>query len=203
MGRLRRAFAGSRTEIWKRLSDEIGGQFVEGGFWKPDRVDVSHGEWTVTLDTYTVSTGKVVMIFTRLRAPFVNPEGFRFTVYRRGLFTGLGKMLGMQDVDVGFPEFDEAFVIKGSEESRLRYLFANARIRELLSAQKDVKFAVKDDEGWFGTKFPDGVDLLEFVAGGVIEDIERLKGLYELFAETLDELCRMGSAYEGDPGVRL
>jgi hypothetical protein len=203
MGRLRGAFGSSRNEIWKRLSDEIGGQFVEGGFWKADRVDATHGEWTVTLDTYTVSTGKVVIVFTRLRAPFVNPEGFRFTVSRRGLFSGIGRMLGIQDVEVGFPEFDEAFVIKGSDESRLRYLFANGRIRELLSAQKDVKFSVKDDEGWFGTKFPEGVDELEFVAHGVIKDLDRLKQLYELFAETLAELCRMGSAYETDPGVRL
>jgi hypothetical protein len=37
----------------------------------------------------------------------------------------------------------------------------------------------------------------------VIKDLERLKQLYELFAETLGELCRMGSAYESDPGVRL
>jgi hypothetical protein len=32
---------------------------------------------------------------------------------------------------------------------------------------------------------------------------ERLKQLYELFAETLDQLCAIGSAYERDPGVAL
>lgn len=31
----------------------------------------------------------------------------------------------------------------------------------------------------------------------------RLQRLYELFAETLDELCRMGSAYNAAPDVRL
>jgi len=31
---------------------------------------------------------------------------------------------------------------------------------------------------------------------GVIKDVERLKQLFELFAETLDHLCRIGSAYE-------
>jgi hypothetical protein len=51
---------------------------------------------------------------------------------------------------------------------------------------------VKDDEGWFGTKFPDGVDELHFAVAGVIKDIDRLKGLYDLFAETLDELCPPG-----------
>jgi len=62
---------------------------------------------------------------------------------------------------------------------------------------------VGDDEGWFGPSFPEGVDKLEFMALGVIIDAERLKRLYELFAETLDELCRIGSAYEGAPGLEL
>ena len=62
---------------------------------------------------------------------------------------------------------------------------------------------VKDDEGWFGAKFPEGVDELYFAVAGVIADVTRLKLLYELFAETLDRLCAIGSAYERDPGVAL
>jgi hypothetical protein len=38
---------------------------------------------------------------------------------------------------------------------------------------------------------------------GVIKDVARLKLLYDLFSKTLDELCRMGSAYENDPQVKL
>jgi hypothetical protein len=42
-----------------------------------------------------------------------------------------------------------------------------------------------------------------FQVTGVIKDVERLKQLFYLFAETPDELCRMGSAYETNPGVSL
>ena len=55
-----------------------------------------------------------------MRAPYVNPEGFRFTIYRKGFFSDLGKLLGMQDIEVGDPEFDEAFIIKGNDEDRVR-----------------------------------------------------------------------------------
>ena len=160
-------------------------------------------QWIVTLDTYAVSTGKAVIVFTRMRAPYVNPDGFRFTIYRRGFFSGLGKRLGMQDIEVGFEEFDNEFIIKGNDESKLRQLFANPKIRELIEGQKDINFSVKDDEGWFGPTFPDGVDELAFVVAGVIKDVERLKHLYELFSTTLDELCRMGSAYQTSPGVKV
>jgi hypothetical protein len=51
--------------------------------------------------------------------------------------------------------------------------------------------------------FPAGVDELKFQVAGVIKDLDRLKLLYELFAETLDELCRMGSALDKTPPVKI
>jgi hypothetical protein len=202
MGVLRRLFGPSRKEIWKQLSDQIGGRYIEGGFARSDRVEATHEDWIVTLDTYTVSTGKVVIVFTRIRAPYVNPSGFRFTVHRKSVFSGMGKLLGMQDIEIGDSEFDDAFIVKGTDESKVRQLLSNPKIRELIAKQRDIQFSVKDDEGWFGRKFPEGVDELTFVVGGVIKDIDRLKLLFELFAETLDELCRMGAAYEGAADVR-
>jgi hypothetical protein len=203
MSVLRKIFGPSRDEIWRQLSAEIGGRYVEGRAFKPSRVDATHGEWIVTLDRFVVSTGKVVMVFTRMRAPYVNPDGFRFTVYRRGFFSDVAKWLGMQDVEIGHEPFDSDFIIKGTSEEKLRRLFANERLRDLIAAQKDIKFTVADDEGWFGTTFPDGVDELLFTVPGVITDIPRLKLLFELFSETLDELCRIGSAYERGPEVKL
>jgi hypothetical protein len=203
MGILRKWFGPSKAEVWRKLSEELDARFVKGGFARGDKVEVSHGEWTLTLDTYAVSTGKTTVIFTRMRAPYVNPSGFRFTIYRKGVFSGVAKRLGMQDIEVGHEPFDTDFIIKGTSEGQVRELFANARLRELLEAQKDVHLTVKDDEGWFGTKFPDGVDELLFHVAGIIKDIDRLKHLYELFAVTLDELCRIGAAYENAPGVQL
>jgi len=203
MGVVRRMFGPSQKEIWRQLSEDIHATYVDGGFWKGDKVQASHGQWTVTLDKYVVSTGKVTVVYTRMRAPYVNPDGFRFRVYRRGIFSNIGKFMGMQDVEIGHPEFDRDFIIKGSDEGKLRQLFANPKIRALIEGQKDIDFSVKDDEGWFGATFPDGVDELAFLVVGIIKDVDRLKQLYELFAETLDELCRMGSAYDSDPGVRI
>lgn len=199
----RKLFGPSREEVWRHLAAEIGARYVEGGFWKGDKVQAAHDEWTVTLDTYAVSTGKAVIIFTRMRAPYVNPDGFRFTVYRKGIFSGLGKRLGMQDVEVGDGAFDRDFIVKGTDEGRLRELFANPTIRDLIAKQPEIRFKVKDDEGWFGPAFPDGVDELCFAVPGVIKDVERLKLLYALFAETLDQLCRMGSAYKQPPNVSV
>jgi len=201
MGTWRKLFGPSKQEIWRQLTNEIEAHFVEGGFWKGDKVQATHGEWTMTLDTYAVSTGKTTIVFTRMRAPYVNPDGFRFTVYRKGIFSDIAKRFGMQDVEVGDEAFDRDFVIKGTDEAKLKDLFASPRIRELIATKPELQLTVKDDEGWFGPSFPDGVDELYFSVPGVIKDVEQLKRLYALFAETLDQLCRMGSAYKEPPNV--
>ena len=203
MGLLRKMFGPSREEIWRQLSQEIDATYVKRGWGKGDRVEAQHGEWTVTLDTYVVSTGKSATVFTRMRVPYVNPDGFKFSISRRGFFSDVAKFFGMQDIEIGDESFDAAFIIKASDEFKVKQLLENATIRALLNAQKSIQFKVVDDDGWCGPTFPEHTDQLQFVVGGVIKDIERLKNLYELFAETLDELCRIGSAYEGSPGVKL
>jgi hypothetical protein len=132
---------------------------VQGGFWKGGSKVRAHVDpWTVTLDTYTVSTGHSHVAFNRMRAPYVNPEGFRFAIYRKGFFSDLGKLLGMQDIEVGEPDFDEAFIIKGNDEDRVRVLFSEPKIRQMIEDQPQIRLEVRDSEGWFGPNFPEDVD---------------------------------------------
>jgi hypothetical protein len=168
-------FRASKDEVWRQLSEEIGAEVVQGGFGKGgNKVQAHVGPWTVTLDLgYSDEYGESVV--KRLRAPYVYPEGFRFTIYRKGFFSDLGKLLGMQDIEVGDPEFDEAFIIKGNDEERVRDLFVNPKIRQLIQAQPKVRLEVKDSEGWFGPRFPDDVDELHFEVLDVIKDVERLQ----------------------------
>jgi len=102
-----------KEAVWRQLCQEIGAEFIKGGLWKGAKVQAHVGTWTMTLDTYTISDGHSQTTYTRVRAPYVNPEGFRFTIYRKGVFSNLGKMLGMQDIEIGDPEFDEAFIVNG------------------------------------------------------------------------------------------
>jgi hypothetical protein len=44
---------------------------------------------------------------------------------------------------------------------------------------------------------------LYFQVGGVIRDVEALKGLFDLVAEILNTLCHIGSAYDNDPQITL
>ncbi len=199
----RKLFGPSKNEIWRQLSSEIDGRLVAGGFARGDKVEVTHGEWTLTLDTFVVSTGKSAVIYTRMRAPYVNPSGFRFTIYRRGFFSDIAKWFGMQDIEIGDESFDRDFIIKSTEPAKVLALLLDTRLRNLIAGLREVYLTVKDDEGYFGPTFPEGVDELCFQVVGIMKDKQQLKLLFDVFAETLDQLCRIGAAYEKPPDVKL
>src|SRR5258708_16700640 len=110
MNMLRESFGGWVDEVWR----QAGGHFVQGGFWESSQVRVHFKEWTITLDTCMKGNA----VYTRMCAPYVSKDGFRFTIYRKGFFSDLGKMLGMADDEIGEPNFDDAFVIKCRSEER-------------------------------------------------------------------------------------
>ena len=199
---LRSIFGPSREEIWRALSQELNARYVDD-FWGGDKVVATYKEWELVLDTYTVSTGQTTVTYTRMRAPYVNKDGFRFTIYRASIFSGMGKFLGMQDITIGDPVFDGEFIIKSNSDERVRRMLSNPQLKELFRAQPQIRMEVKNDEGIFARNFPDGVDLLQFSATGVIKDMNRLRNLFTLFAESLNTLCHIGSAYQDDPGLRL
>jgi len=86
MGLLRSVFGPSQNEIWGQIAADIGGDYIDKGFWSTNELRYRHGEWELLLDTYTVSNGKSSTTYTRLRAPFVNKDGLYFKIYREGRF---------------------------------------------------------------------------------------------------------------------
>ena len=196
-------FGPSKDEIWTQIATDIGGEFIEGGFWGKDVVLYKHGEWQILLDTYVVSTGKSSHSVTRMRAPFINKDDLYFKISREGFFSSIGKFFGMQDIEIGDPFFDEQFVIKGNNPEKIKLLLADDRIKELCQTQPRIQLSIKDDEGWFGTDFPEGVDELYFECVGVIKERALLKALFGLFCLILQRLVQIDSAYEDDPQVVL
>lgn len=196
----RKWFRNSKKEIWKQLAEELGGIHEDTKLGKPGLVRAWHQDWEVVLDTYTVSNGKSSVTYTRIRAPYVNRDDFKFKIYRKHLFTGVGKAFGMQDVIVGHPEFDRDFVIQGNDEKKLRMMFEHGGIRQLIEFQPKIHFRIKEDEErLFHPNFPPDINELYYQNAGYITNLDQLHDLYELFAITLDHLCAIGSAYEDDP----
>ena len=196
-------FGPSKDEIWAQIATDIGGEFIQGGFWGKDVLIYKHGEWQILLDTYVVSAGTSSYTVTRMRAPFVNKDGLYFKISRQGFFGSIGKFFGMQDIEIGDPFFDKQFIIKGNTPEKIKLLLADRNIKELCQTQPRIQLSIKDNEGWFGTDFPEGVDALNFECVGVIKETALLKALFALFCLILERLVRIDSAYADDPEVIL
>ncbi|PCI97680.1 MAG: DUF3137 domain-containing protein [Flavobacteriales bacterium] len=204
MGFLRDIFGPSKDEIWQQVANEIGGKFEDKGWFEKDVLRFKSGQWEITLDTFTRSSGNNNhSTYTRMRVPFVNRDGLRFEIYEEGIFSSIGKYFGMQDIVVNDRFFDDKYIIKGNQPERVRLLLQDENLQELINIQNDIQFSVKDDEGWFGASFPEGVDELYFECYGVMKDVDELKYLFELFSATLERLVEIDSAYETNPRIRL
>jgi hypothetical protein len=194
----------NQDQLRLQLVDDLRRQYPDGQWWKMGGVEVCCKNWTITLDQYNVPVGKTVAPHTRFRAPYVNTDGFRFCVYNKSVFTELGQVLGLvQDIEIGDEFFDREFVIQGNSADKVREMLRNRELRAILEAQPYVCFEVKDDEGWFGSKFPDGVDEVYLLLPGHVQDFERLGRLFQLFATVLHHLNSTGSASAQDPGLSL
>lgn len=196
-------FGLSKKEVWKQLANEIDANYIDNGFWEGDKVEVYIDNWIIVMDTYAVQTGKTSTTYTRVRAPFISYDDFYFKIYRTGLFSGIGKMLGMEDIEIGYESFDEDFVIKSNYKEKVSALFANESIRNLIQLQPEIRLEIRDDEGFFKGHFPKNVDELYFEVNNIIKDIDRLKGVFKIFELVLKELCNIGVASTEYPEIKL
>ena len=194
-----RRFEASDARVWQAVAEQVGGRFKPESLFDNPKIQVRVDAWILTLD---VAFPERPERFTRLRAPYVNPEGFRFHVYREAACGDLSTLLGGQDVRVGEPSFDAAFVVKANDEARIRELLTPA-LRDQLLAHPRFSLQVKDDEGWFGANFPEGVDELYMSLPKLVVDETELMAAFRLFAATLRRLCEMGVAYSQPANVRL
>jgi hypothetical protein len=191
-------FAHHEKEVWRKLSDELGGSFQDDTGWRNDEVRIRDGEWTVTLSFVGHRGARLDAIYTRFRAPYVNPEKVRFELYHQEWAHRLAHLLGWQDVQIGDPRVDKMFVVKASDEAKVKELLSAQAIRDLLVTEKSLHVAVRDAEKFFHPEFPEGVDELVVEVPDKVADLARLERLYRLFAAILHALGRHSSAYRRD-----
>ncbi len=71
------------------------------------------------------------------------------------IWTQIATDIGGEFIDRGF--WDKNVVIKGNSPEKIKLLLADDRIRELCQRLPRIHLWIKDDEGMFGTDFPEGV----------------------------------------------
>ncbi len=79
---------------------------------------------------------------TGFNAQITHNKGFTFAVHPDGFIDDIGKFLGMQDVEVGYPELDHHLIIKTNDEEKVKSLFTDSDVRSVLETLEDFDLGI-------------------------------------------------------------
>jgi hypothetical protein len=170
-----------REELFRKLAEELGGEFVDEEGWRQDKVHATAGGWAVTLDFDLHHGYGWECVHTRFHAP-VGPTDLHFRIFEQELLSVVARLAGMQDIRIGDPKFDRAFVVQASDEKRLREILAAPELRALLCGEPQIEVTLKPPAT--------GATAAELTieVPGRVEDGARLRRLYDAFAMLLAAL---------------
>ena len=108
------------------------------------------------------------------------------------MLTAFWKLFNYQDVEIGNPDFDHKFVIKGSDERMLKDMFRDHMYRKLISNEKQFELKIHKPKSRVAKKLPEGVGELYYHVVGFIKDPAKLDHLGQMMKSTADQLEKIG-----------
>jgi hypothetical protein len=187
----------SRDEVWAALAAERGGELVRNRRGGLKRVRIPLAPWLAVLDEYVESSGHSHHTYTRMRALYRARDDFRFRVYPRSVFSGLGIFFGMQALRIGHPVIDGRWIVKSNSEGRVRSLLLLPEVVRALQAAGQGRFETKP----LRRGAPPGTNQLHLQLSGQVKDAVQLGAMIDLFGVSLEQLARIGAAARESVGV--
>lgn len=183
--------------VWRNFADEKGGETVEsreGSELVELSIPVPGIEATVTF-TPVVHQGRKKHRGTTAMLPFEPDDAFIFAIQTEKWIDQVGKAFGLQDVQVQDQLFDSQFLIQGNEEQKIRSLFTDLRLRELLLLQPPSQLRVITDSSQFDPEWfvPEGLHTIVYRQDALLEKIDQLQNVYDILTCTLQQLGALGS----------
>lgn len=123
--------------------------------------------------------------FTAFKAPVTSEHDFRFALHHQDLIDTVGKFFGMEDVVIGYPEFDDALIVKTNDRERTRRIFADVNLREVFQLLHSFTLHLTHHHVAGQTEKQPFLEL--DISKGVI-DPEVLRNLYDAFYKVLSRI---------------
>jgi hypothetical protein len=132
--------SGNEDEIWQQITTDFNKESDSLGY----KVVIEQQNKRILLDIDIDLGGGFEGGYesTMLRAQIKSLEDFRFAIHHESFIDEVGKFFGMQDVIIGYPEFDEKVIIKANDETKVRPIFSDISVREVLQSFDDFTFGV-------------------------------------------------------------
>ena len=140
----------SRRRAWEELAARLGLTF-EPGNWIGRGMSISgtYRSQHITLDKFTRRTGKNATTYTRVVLFLKQPSQIEMEIYTEGLFSKIGKLLGMKEIQTGDEVLDQRYIIKGQPENGIAGLLASYDVRQKLAEAPALHIKVHGQEIYY------------------------------------------------------
>ncbi|WP_242916182.1 hypothetical protein [Pontibacter liquoris] len=107
----------------------------------------------------------------------------RFHLQEQDFLHEIGKALGMEDVKLGYPDFDDAFMIRTNQPDTLKKLFADEKTRHILLRHTSASLKLEAEDEASETA------ILQFRKDEPIGDAASLQDIYHVLVHILAQIA--------------
>ena len=158
----------SRRRAWEELANRLGMTFSPGNWWGSGMsISGTYRSQRLTLDKFTRRRGNSSITFTRAVVLMMQPTGLELDIYTEGLFSRIGKIMGMKEIQTGDEGIDDRYIIRGQPEEMVLRLLQNYDVRQKLVEAPSLRIKVRGAE-------------IHYEKRGFIKDENTLVALFEL-----------------------
>jgi hypothetical protein len=178
----------SRTnDVFAQLAERLNGRYIPESIWTTGApaIHFSHHGAPASID---IARGRSDSeSFTQLRAPWPD-DRMRMQVYPEPCLGWAGKLLGIEDLEIGSPEFDRVYLIRGNRPEAIRQVLS-ANVQECIERLR---------------RFGEHADIFVAIGGGQL--LIKKRGFLRS-AERLDEFATValqlfdGALATSQPGI--
>ena len=164
------------TCLASRLGFEVNRKPARFGFEPPPTVAGRHRNRAVRFFNYTTGSGKSSTTWSAVAAALDGAGGFNLELFPENFVTRIATALGLQDIRVGDPTFDQAFIVKSNDPAyAAAALLPEIRARLLAERPRGARghLAIKDGE-------------VRYAEAGAFDDearVTRLAGMLEVVCD--------------------
>lgn len=196
---LGKLFRHHEEAVWRELSRQIGGEFLHEKGWRQDKVVTQFEGWTVTLDISCVAGYRSEFPYTRLRTWVRSPKDLEFSLHNRSYLSRMVRRISSHEIEVGDAEFDGLFIIKSRDRASVTKIFSHPPLREHLKAERNLILQLKPVPERVVDVPPEGALELRLMVEGEVNDLRRLRRLYDVFCEMLHQICVLVPSAASEP----
>jgi hypothetical protein len=189
--------------VWRDFADSKGGEVINDETKENNPIlamyiPVEGTDAHVTITPYSLK-GKSKGAGTSATLHYAPREHFVFSIRVEKSVDQIGKALGLQDIQLGDHDFDHRFLIQGTDVGKVRNLFADMKLRDLILTNTVSELRLNVDSGDLPAehRVPAGRHAIVYNHDKALDKFEQLEAMFGILTSVVHRLGVM-PALAGD-----